>query len=43
MEKKTPLITLELTVPTEEIARTFCGNWSKKSPEIYAYLMSVLS
>ena len=43
MERKSPLINLELTVPTEEIAKTFCSHWSKKSQEIYAYLMETLS
>ena len=42
-EKKTVLINLELTVPTEEIAKSFCSHWSKKNQEIYAYLMETLS
>lgn len=42
-EKNTPLIRLELTVPTEDIAKVFCSHWSKKSQEIYAYLMDTLS
>ena len=42
-EKKTILINLELTVPTEEIAKSFCSHWSKKNQEIYAYLMDTLS
>lgn len=42
-EKQTLLINLELTVPTEEIAREFCKQWPKKCDEIYAYLMQTLS
>ncbi len=43
MEKKNVVINLELTVPTEEMAKTFCAHWSKKNQEIYAYLMEALS
>lgn len=43
LEKKTPLINLELTVPTEDMAKTFCSHWAKKSQEVYAYLMETLS
>ena len=43
MERKAPLINLEITVPTEEMAKTFCSHWSKKSQEIYAFLMETLS
>lgn len=42
-EKKTTLINLELTVPTEEMAQSFCDHWAKKSQEIYAYIMETLS
>lgn len=42
-EKKNSLITLELTVPTKEMAQEFCKNWNKKSSEIYGYLMNTLS
>ena len=42
-EKKTILINLELTVPTEDIAKSFCSHWTKKNQEIYAYLMETLS
>lgn len=42
LEKKSELINLELTVPTEEMAKHFCLNWGKKNPEIYAYLMHML-
>ena len=42
-EKKTILINLELTVPTEGIAKSFCSHWTKKNQEIYAYLMETLS
>ena len=43
VERKAPLINLEITVPTEEMAKTFCSHWSKKSQEIYAFLMETLS
>jgi len=43
MEKKNVIINLELTVPTEEMAKTFCAHWPKKNQEIYAYLMEALS
>lgn len=42
-EKKTVLINLELNVPTEELAKTFCSHWAKKSQEVYAFLMETLS
>lgn len=42
-EKRSTLIRLELTVPTEDLAKEFCSHWSKKSQEIYAYVMETLS
>ena len=42
-ERKNVIINLELTVPTEDMAKTFCTHWSKKNQEIYAYLMETLS
>lgn len=42
-EKDIKLINLELTLPTKELAQTFCSHWPKKSQEIYAYLMETLS
>ena len=43
LEKNTPLIQLKITVPTEEMAKTLCHNWPKKSQEIYASVMTSLS
>lgn len=43
VERRSKLISLELTVPTEEMAQEFCKNWARKSPDIYAYLMTELS
>ena len=34
---------LKITVPTEEMAKTLCHNWPKKSQEIYASVMTSLS
>ncbi|MBS6194701.1 MAG: DUF4364 family protein [Clostridiales bacterium] len=42
-EKQLPLINLELTLPSKEIAEAFCSHWPEKSQEIYAYLMKTLS
>lgn len=42
-EKNNLVINLQLTVPTEEMAKTFCSHWAKKNQEIYAYLMKTLS
>ena len=43
LEKNTPLIQLKITVPTEEMAKTLCHTWPKKSQEIYASVMTSLS
>ena len=43
LEKNTPLIQLKITVPTEEMAKTLCHHWPKKSQEIYASVMTSLS
>ena len=42
LEGKGTLIDLALTVPDEQTAAVICGNWEKKSQEIYAYLMDSL-
>lgn len=42
IERDTPIIDLSVIVPTEEEASAICNNWSEKSSEVYAYLMSVL-
>lgn len=41
-EWETDLITLKLTVPTEDTAKVICNNWTKKSQGIYAHLMKEL-
>ena len=41
-EKKTDLLDITITVPTEESASHICENWQKKSQEIYAYLVEQL-
>lgn len=41
-ERKSDLIDLTLTVPTEEAAKVICTNWPKKSQKIYAHLMKEL-
>jgi hypothetical protein len=42
IERDSNIIDLTLSVPTEEDANNICNNWSKKSSDIYAYLMSSL-
>lgn len=41
-EHDSHLIDLSLTVPTEELAKSICNNWHKKSQDIYATLMNEL-
>ncbi len=41
-EQNSSIIDLSLTVPTEETAAAICNNWSKKSQEVYSYLMKTL-
>jgi hypothetical protein len=41
-ERGSNIIDLTLTVPTEEEATSMCNNWSEKSSDIYAFLMSSL-
>ncbi len=42
LEGRGTLVDLALTVPDEQTAALICGNWEKKSQEIYAYLMDAL-
>lgn len=42
IERGSHIIDLSISVPTEEEAATICNNWSDKSSDIYAYLMSIL-
>ncbi len=41
-EGKSTLMDLSLSVPDRDSAETMCAQWSKKSSEIYAYLMKQL-
>lgn len=41
-EGKTVLIDLSLSVPDRNQAESMCGNWEKKSQEIYAFTMRSL-
>lgn len=36
------LVTIKLSVPTEDLAASICDNWQKKNKEIYQYLTSQL-
>ncbi|WOO38778.1 DUF4364 family protein [Anaerocolumna sp. AGMB13020] len=42
MEKKNPIIDINLAVPTEEDASKICRNWRGQSQEIYSYVLSSL-
>lgn len=42
IEHEAPLIDLTITVPTEAEAETVSNNWTKKSQEIYAMIMTRL-
>lgn len=41
-ENNAVIVSLTMTVPTEEIATTICDNWQKKNQDIYKYLTSQL-
>lgn len=41
-DRQTSLAEITLSVPTEEIAASICGNWQKKSQKIYQYLTQEL-
>mgnify|MGYP001944046661 CR=1 FL=1 len=41
-ENRTPIIDLNISVPSEEEAATICNNWKPKSQEVYAYIMKTL-
>jgi hypothetical protein len=41
-ERNNPLITLQLTVPTEADAANICEHWQSKSQEIYKYITEQL-
>ena len=42
IENKNELLSIRLSVPTEESARSVCSNWEKHSQEIYKLLMQKL-
>ena len=41
-DKETVLVSLSLTVPTEEIAQNICDQWQNKNQSIYRYLIEQL-
>lgn len=41
-DRQTSLAEITLSVPTEEIAASVCGNWQKKNQKIYQYLTQEL-
>lgn len=42
VDKDVNLVTIRLSVPTEELAISICDNWQKKNKEIYQYLTAML-
>ncbi len=42
MEKNEAIIDLSIAVPSEEDAKNICENWSEKSQEVYAYIVTNL-
>ncbi len=41
-EEKATIIDISLSVPTEEVALKICGNWKKKSSEVYSKLLEIM-
>ncbi|MCR5507356.1 MAG: DUF4364 family protein [Lachnospiraceae bacterium] len=41
-ERNTDLLSIRITMPTEDAASEICNNWQKKNQDIYAYLMENL-
>ena len=41
-ESNSTLVNLELSVPSEAVAKAICDNWKKKNQDVYAYLMKEL-
>ena len=41
-DKDVNLVTVKLTVPTEELAISICENWQNRNKEIYQYLTTAL-
>ena len=42
VDKDVNLVTIRLTVPTEELAISICENWQKNNREIYQFLTTAL-
>lgn len=42
MDKDVNLVTIRLTVPTEELAISICDNWQERNREVYQYLTKAL-
>lgn len=41
-ERNTDLLSIKISMPTEEAASEICNNWHKKNQDVYAYLMENL-
>lgn len=41
-DRNTELVSIKLTVPTEEIASSICAKWQEKNQQIYQYLTEQL-
>ena len=41
-ERNSDLVSIKITMPTEEAASEICNNWQKKNQDVYAYLMETL-
>ncbi len=41
-ERNSDLVSIKITMPTEEAASEICNNWHKKNQDIYAFLMENL-
>lgn len=41
-DRNTELVTIKLTVPTEEIASSICNKWQEKNQQIYQFLTEQL-
>ncbi|MCR5419564.1 MAG: DUF4364 family protein [Lachnospiraceae bacterium] len=41
-ERNIDLLTIKITMPTEEAANEICNNWQKRNQDVYAYLIENL-
>lgn len=41
-ERNTDLLSIKISMPTEDAASEICNNWHKKNQDVYAYLMENL-